>query len=1503
MTNDVNLINDDYIDYDNLEDGVYVLGNRGGMFEASEYDKTDWTRVYTNKIRLPTSKNNVVYLLSDDFKNSLELTKTRSIIIPPSYRILYYPILYNGSYLGRRIAIRNSKNVAERSSLIKSNTKFRPYPVRRLNRKDVNLFFDTSDIYQAFMKTGEKFAPRRILYGFYKEYDKVINALTPKTFDTKLILIDTTQFKFKYGAPLDKNKHNPLLILFLGLFRTRDNSIIDVDIDFLITSDKLFMKFNPARLTPATFNKFRLALFRIMNTNIDDYVNSLSPEEQEELTITDEDSISKVAVDKVTNTYTKFNSPDIKNTLAVAVNTQIKRQTMGDIAIDRLVKTAVKDISQTKTNEVDDAVKVDKPVSVIDNKSRPPIQKRPLTTRNLSTSNLLSSEELKQKRIDDKRIKLFKAVVGDYSPLIVDEYDYDSYDYEDDELEQSQEVSENEVEEYVSQQAIDIINNDKNIAEEIEDSIQNSKVPLNSQMNSPINSERDKELREKQKKVVVKNSTIQQILDKDTTNIPIQTEDKSEVMHTTNDNMKTITFANFDKTYIENLYTKDILACFTSLADKSFPLYVTKIDIKDTSDALNYKDTWYVTLVDANEKKHNLKVDIPKFYDNRFLWIKGNKKMILKQNMFLPLVKDTPDTVILTTNDRKIFISRKDTKSFSDIERLFKLIAKLPSDDKTFISGDSSSVNTKFISVLEYDEISKSIFSFKTKDTEIYFNREYIKEIFDDPDDIRGNEFLIGYEKNIPILINHDTGLDRNHRTIIEIISDNLDEVQKSIFDSIKSGTRSVYADSKISGRFIPVIILLMVWNGFKPTLDRMGIKWEFIPGRVKEHKRGMKYIRFKDGYLEYENSLFSQLMFNGLNKIKPELFNFEQMESEESYIEYLRFLWGNYTIKGSLISAYEFLIDPITAEVCKDLSLPSDPVDIMIYAVKLLSDNSKLNKASDKMFRVRSIEAVSAILYSELSKQYDRYTKNTGKVPMTIPREAVIKQLLSEKTIEDYSTINPSTEIGKASTISSKGVRGSNSADSYTEDKRSYDESSIGKLAMQTSNDKNVGINRTLVVEPTISGARGYRSPVDDIEDLKDVNIFSPVELLTPATVRNDDPVRSTIASKQSGHVVPTEISSPALISNGYDEAIQYHLSSDFVIIAEEDGEVVEVNDKLGFVIVRYKSGKTRAINTNPDIVKNGGGGFYLSNTLKPTVGLGDKFEKDKPLAYHDKYFTYSNLNGLRHNIGPIVKVAFMSSADTYEDAGICTSRLSKMITTDIVYRQLMPLYRNSNVINIVNIGDKVRVGDNLIQFDTAHEDSAIVQLMSKLSEEEQGVITEDTRNSLTAKNAGTVVDIKIYSLHDPSNLTPSLGKIVSQYWDKGKQKKRLLNKYDPNDSIVKAGYLLTDTTQPTVSRYNDIKGIKTDVLIEFFISHPDQAGVGDKIVLYGPNKQIISSLIPGEGELDPFSEYRPDESIDVLTSPGTIQRRMVSSVIPVAATMKIMIELKRKIKDMIES
>ena len=1069
--------------FESLDYGLYALEYEHS-YEFSEnvkYATAEFNKLHVRRVRLPEGKNNVIYILSDSFDSGLRVLNSGNFLIPPGYRKVYFPQWSVGMFLKKRYKLVLGKDIVGKKKAINDKTKFTAYSTRKLGNTKENIFWICGDLYQVTKPIVEKVPVKRCYTEYYNNFVSILNNLTPPRTDSKkgpawdnrIMIIDTDTFGFKQGAQLKDNKTNPLYLLYLAYFRTKSLEVLDVDMDMMICSKNLFMKFNPAKTGKKDWMKFKRALFRIINANLDDYTENLTDEEKKELADTSDDITVSNIVASATSPYTQ----NLSGSTKAAVE---------DIVENKLRKTAAEKAYMDK--EIKDALGKDVPKAT------------GVTSVLHSTPGKLNKKEEELfKRIGGYQYQSLTSKTGDY----IDDDDED-FDTPDDELEDR--------EDDIAEDATEILTSDEDVAEEILDEVQENNVPLKSNK-APLNSKRDAKLREEQKKVVVKEETIEQILARDASNVPIQVEDKSKVMHTANENMKTIKFANFDKTYLDELYVKDLVSCFDMLKDKENPFYITNIDIHDTSTTLDYKETWTVTLRDETNKRHTIKVDIPKFQNDRFMLINGTRFMILKQNFYNPLVKDTPDTVILTTNYNKVTITRKATKSTNAIERIFSLIKKT-GDNTTFTSGDSSKGNMRYISTLEYDELSRRLFKFESGDCKLCFSRDEVPKMFKTPADIKGNEFLIGMEGSSPVLINEDTGLDRRGRTITDIIYENLSDEYKKILESIKGPAQSMYVEGKLAGEFIPIVVTLVVWNGLKKTLDRMGIRWNFDPKarRVPTGNSSSKYIRFSDGILEYEAGMFPELMLNGLSKLHPERLKFEDMETSECYEDYVYAQWGSYNGINELNAFKEFLVDPITKQVCKDFSLPDDPTGLMIHAVKLLCDNAYVSKASDKSYRIRSIEMIPSILYGLLSAQYKAHIKSGRRLPFTLNQRAVITKLLAEKTVEPYSVLNPVVEVTKTHTISTKGYKGSNSERSYDEEKRSYDPSAVGKLAMQTSPDKNVGVNHQLVVEPTITNARGYREQVDDIENLKDINIFSPTEMLTPGTARRDDAIRTSI-------------------------------------------------------------------------------------------------------------------------------------------------------------------------------------------------------------------------------------------------------------------------------------------------------------------------------------------------------------------------------------------------------
>lgn len=301
-------------------------------------------------------------------------------------------------------------------------------------------------------------------------------------------------------------------------------------------------------------------------------------------------------------------------------------------------------------------------------------------------------------------------------------------------------------------------------------------------------------------------------------------------------------------------------------------------------------------------------------------------------------------------------------------------------------------------------------------------------------------------------------------------------------------------------------------------------------------------------------------------------------------------------------------------------------------------------------------------------------------------------------------------------------------------------------------------------------------------------------------------------------------------------EEAIRFQLSSDFVVNADESGEVVDYDEESKIMIVKYKSGKTRAINLGSTIVKNGGGGFFLSNQLITKLKVGDKFKKNDVLAYHKDFFTNDKYNNCRMNIGTLTKVAIMSSYNTYQDATFITESLADRAATEMCFLRQVTIGKNANVEYMVDVGDEIKVGDSLIRFDTSYEDDSINSLLAALSDEDKTDVLADSRNDIHSKYSGVIEDIKIYSVVEVEELSPSLQKIVKKYYKKIEKKKKFLEKYDPESksSVVKCGLLMNETTKKIdPNKFGVVKGQKVDdgVLIEIYIKHSEPLEIGSKI------------------------------------------------------------------------
>ena len=1402
-----------------------------------------------NRLQLPERKNDTtVYILSDSYEYDIEFIKRlpqpkmdyKNIIIPLNVRERMGEYVFNYS-LSQNEFGRQLKYIGEQKMVPQLNVLRPPYPKFY---KD-NLYISMSELVKATTPFLRKLSIEYIKNNIFTMFTDMMKSV--KFSNNRAMYIDTNRFKI-YSSMDDENTFKTDIInaLMCGYFNAEDpRRIPKLPITLVFHGNNADYKFDMN-----LFESRDLDRFQEMLDNIGKPLNphrNIEPVEKHDVDAIVEKKNTGVTVTKYGDNETK----------ATNITPSVSSNTVSDInaQVDAIkAKYASKGTTQLSDNDQ------------VEKENNQKLQK----VKQLNVQATLL-----------KNISINTGAVGNYKRIADDMIQPGNTSVEDKYL--------NDASKTIS--SVAIAKNNENAMD-------------------TVTAAREQKMRERIGKLKLGDvtfNTLTSVIDvpKPAPIIPLH-------ISTTNPGtLKGTSFSHISKAYEDNLLDRDIVQTFMNLSTPADGFEITSVDVTDISNVHSLKHDWKISLRSKSTGRLNtIHVQIPKVIDGKF-YNNGIWFNIGKQDFPVPVLKLGPKRVMLTSNYQKITVERYDTRSLVDIGILVKVLSKFLDDagnNKYIKPGTSTMTNSRFLSTVEYDEYAKVWYSFtnKEKHIEIVFDRNQCLKLYGFVN-CEENEFCCGMINKVPIIINTDTGVDKSDRTITDIIIESLPPDLQNEYQKIKPGKRSMYAEMNAAVK-TPVGVTCCAWIGLTKVLKRANVEYKVV-GKREHIPIGYIFIDFMDYRLLIKNTVPNQLLFNGFNMIDTKSYRMSQFEipimnPDSIYVDiYNTHFFKQYSQLTMFIQYYNFWMDAITYDVCNHYNLPTDVVGLLIYATNMLADNNFVVENTASLYRVRSTEVIPAILHYELARAISQYNNSSGSKSrdhmLKFNQNCVMLSLQELGTTETSSALNPMVELHQRETITQKGYHGVNVERAYTKAKRSYHESMIGKEAIATPNSANVGMIRQLTVDPKIESVRGYTSTQGPDAEYNDLQLASFSELLTPGTVTRDDAIRNAIATSQTSHIVSTAVAEPTLISNGVDEIVPGSVTSEFAVMAEDDGKVIEING--GYMIVEYTNlKKKRAIEISDRYHSNPASGFYVNNKLVSNFQKDDTFKKNDILAYHEKFFTKGADGVIRLNIGPIAKVAFSSAYFTYEDSGMMTESFSKKLATSITMCETIRLDATANVEKIVKVGDEVEIGDPLVVLglgDTG--DKSVDNFLKAFRVDTNTSIMDAAKRTFKAKHAGRIVDVKMFTVKSMDKLSPSLYDILSEHFKENEKKRRILDKYDKSASVYKLDTLYDRPTGPLKGQ--QIKGITTDVLIEVYIEHEDFQSVGDKLVAFAASKQVIGDMVPLGKE--PYSEYRPDEEVSIFVSARSILKRMIPSCIITAAGNKVLIELKRQIKQMWES
>ena len=1035
-----------------------------------------------------------------------------------------------------------------------------------------------------------------------------------------------------------------------------------------------------------------------------------------------------------------------------------------------------------------------------------------------------------------------------------------------------------------TEEALDKLDNDQYIANLIQDisDEESTEIKASATRKARINSLSDN-LQAKS----VKNKSVRDLIERaqDGKEEPLPVV-SANINSINNDQWDNLQYIGFNQEYDVD---EDIMAILNFFSSRTVPVGIRDVNVEDTSTSEDLKETWTVQCEDINGTRFQLKFDIPKLKNNRFMRLRGNDKTINAQLMNLPIIKTESDTAQITTNYNKIFFytfGNSIGKSNVIAGKIIKALERYQGKSITTMLGSNTLTALKYEVPNDYADIGKGYSTIKYKNKTFYFNQDEIRERYADKIDL-SKGLPIGYDGTSII---YSDGSRFCSAIIAEALCE--DSEFAKLYEDAKPSVKYAYSQASILNVKIPTIVICAYCEGLIKTMNKAGIRYQVVDKRPKYDHTTQDIIKFKDGYIVYDIDYNSSLLMNGLKECDTEDYSIKDMNTKIMWTEQLDNFGGRIKADG-LDNFYDLMFDPITRRVCKTYELPEDFCEGIIYASNLLTD-TKFNKHTDITGnRLRTNEIIAGYTYKVLSKSYADYRtklKKLGKATMTIKQSAIIDAIMSDSTSSDASTINDLWYAEANNTVSFKGLSGLNSDRSYSLEKRTYDKSMLNTIGMSTGFAATVGVTRVVTTNCNTSGKRGYISDASSDESkMNDVNTMTVAENLTPMCTTHDDPFRLAMSYVQrTKHDMRVAGGDPLLITNGMDDALTIFTPDVFSFNAKDDGTIVERDDK--HIVIRYNNGTIDFIDLENRVYKNSDGGFYTAIKLVPVDKLGTKVKKGQLIAYDPMSYStdFGYDDSATYNQGTIAKVAIITSDKGFEDSCVVSSYISDALSSSVIMEVPVSLSKDTNVFNMVKVGEKVQEGDPLLIIQNTFEDNDVNVLLKNLVDDED-TVTSLGRIPIKSHNTGTIEDIRIYRTCEIDEMSPSLKKIVTEYEREQNKKANQIAKYDAT--------LAKQYRCQKLDQEGKLKNIEDGVLIEIYVAYKDDFSVGDKLIFLGAQKGVAKEVIQ-EGE-EPTSSYRPDEPIDAIASMVSFDKRMCCAPLQYTLAYKGLIELDRQVKD----
>jgi hypothetical protein len=849
-----------------------------------------------------------------------------------------------------------------------------------------------------------------------------------------------------------------------------------------------------------------------------------------------------------------------------------------------------------------------------------------------------------------------------------------------------------------------------------------------------------------------------------------------------NDNLKKEVINVFDREYINHTLKKDVIACVSNLEKSG--IIIKNYEVEESRSALGVYEVHKLTLKPFNGKESTVYFRLPRIDSEGEFLGSGIKYTMRKLRQPLPIVKVSPIRVALTSNYSKLFISRTERKTNDPHAYIIKyiqtnylestgLIDKLIPGKKNLSQTNYPNIYTVLASEFNEVHTSKVVLITKPKEINNYITENVVKDL-----DNKSLTFC-GYLANKEILVIDQNDHFYNYTNALTPLGDIYD-----LFELDREKTPKPFTTIKVLGDDIPLGVSLSYYLGLTGLIGVTQTEYQLIE-RSKQYKpqRDELVLKFSDYKLILKvDTKEKELLFNGFLFYRDfiKAHTVKEFDYKEIYLNVLEFRDSNLIHIKELNLLEELFLDPITVDVLKSMNEPTEFLKLLLRANYLLRDLSHPDINDPNHNRIRGYDRVPGLMYRALAESVrDFKIKGRSNSKIELDPYKVWNYITQDSTVKITEDINPILDIKESEALTLSGADGV-SKDATPAGLRRYHKNDIGLVSESTVDSSDVALNTYLSPYAKIKDTRGLINKESTAHTENKAKVFSTSALLSPM-VEFDDVRRINFISVQNSHTIYSSGYQQPILRTGYEYMIPFKAGKLYAVMAEQDGQVIDVTDHL--ITVKYKDNTVKTYKIGK-LYGNMEGGVY-PHQLVTTRIKGTKLKAGDHIAYNQNFFEpdWLDPSKLVLKFGRNVTVALTMTNEVFEDSSAISQSLSEEMSTYIIKQKNFIIEFNKNLINILPEGSPVEPNTVLFTILDGEAD------YSNLSDSSINMLQNLASLAPKAKYNGVVDRYEVRYNGELSDLSPSLRKFVNKL-DKQTYEESKGTEYEVTNNKVSSEY-----------------------------------------------------------------------------------------------------------------